>query len=148
MQINCTDRSPKSVWLVGGHRLAKIFAVLVYAVYEWLWTGVPLENGHRGSEDWPKDGEPALSPGVPGSGGDGATVISNLESLLAHVDNAAGEPGRRGRARCRADRPRRGRWLGQSGVSRHRGVHRGRLSLSYALVGPQPADGSPAVHPL
>jgi len=64
----------------------------VYTWSRWWWV-VPLETGSRSSGSWPTSGEDALPPGVPGSGGDGATVVTNLDSLEKLVDNIAGSPG-------------------------------------------------------
>lgn len=64
----------------------------VFAKHHWHWI-IETEKGQRGVDGWPGNGEHALEPGVPGSGGHGGGWISNQAALQALVDTAAGDAG-------------------------------------------------------
>ncbi|HEY0320579.1 MAG TPA: SH3 domain-containing protein [Pyrinomonadaceae bacterium] len=66
----------------------------VYATYHWQWAKITTEKGKRGVDDWPTNGQDALEPGIPGSGGNGGTWVSNHKRLESEMDNRSGEPGR------------------------------------------------------
>jgi hypothetical protein len=66
----------------------------VYAPYHWEWALITTEKGKRGVDDWPTNGQDALEPGIPGSGGDGGAWVSNQKRLESEMDNRPGEPGR------------------------------------------------------
>ncbi len=87
------EHKPWAPWQVQWNTFSARYASpCVFAKYHWHWI-VVLESGQRGVNAWPTSGEDALPPGVPGSGGDGAGVTSNLESVPEFVDNTAGEAG-------------------------------------------------------
>jgi hypothetical protein len=65
----------------------------VYARYYWKWGFIPQFNGKRGSESWPTNGQDALEPGAPGSGGNGGAWLSNQKALAGRADTTAGQPG-------------------------------------------------------
>lgn len=71
---------------------ANFEAPCVYATYHWHWI-IETERGKRGSDGWPGDGEDALEPGVPGSGGNSGAWLSNQKSLLTQISNNAGDAG-------------------------------------------------------
>jgi hypothetical protein len=64
----------------------------VFATYKWWWI-VVINSGQRGQDGWPTDGQNALEPGRPGSGGNGGSWVSNRQDLIARLDNIAAEPG-------------------------------------------------------
>jgi len=65
----------------------------VYAYVKWYWAGIVIHQEPRGTEKWPTNGEDALAPGRPGSGGNGGAWISNKQDLVARLDNAAANAG-------------------------------------------------------
>jgi hypothetical protein len=79
-----------------GHHLNRYSASFanpcVFATYKWWW-GFVLDSGQRGEDGWPTDGQNALEPGRPGSGGNGGSWVSNGRDLIARVDNTAAGPG-------------------------------------------------------
>jgi hypothetical protein len=49
-----------------------------------------------GQQRWPEDGEDALPPGVPGTGGNGGTISSSLPDLGTFIDVSGGTSGQPG----------------------------------------------------
>ena len=67
----------------------------VFATYNWKWFLFDMTNGQgqRGQDGWPTNGQDALEPGRPGSGGNGGSWVSNGRDLIARLDNTAAGPG-------------------------------------------------------
>ncbi|HKB35993.1 MAG TPA: hypothetical protein VKD72_06035, partial [Gemmataceae bacterium] len=65
----------------------------VYIEYEWRFTEILLGSGFYGQNRWPTNGTNALAPGVPGSGGDGGTLTTNLPELEKSLRNEGGAAG-------------------------------------------------------
>jgi hypothetical protein len=66
----------------------------VYIEYEWRWAASRVWGpGYLGENRFPRDGTDALAPGVPGSGGDGGGLVTNLAALAASFRNDGGAPG-------------------------------------------------------
>jgi len=59
----------------------------VYAHAKWWWGFFPLPEDKRGTEKWPTNGEDALEPGRPGSGGNGGAFTTNKPNLVDRFDN-------------------------------------------------------------
>lgn len=67
-------------------------APCVYATGGWYW-GIRIKEIKSGVDDWPADGQHALEPGIPGSGGNGGAWVSNQKDLAARADTTPGQPG-------------------------------------------------------
>jgi ABC-type transporter Mla subunit MlaD len=79
------------------HHYCKFYASFanpcVFATYKWKWFLFEMTHGQRGQDGWPTDGQNALEPGRPGSGGNGGSWVSNGRDLIARLDNSAAGPG-------------------------------------------------------
>jgi FG-GAP-like repeat/Divergent InlB B-repeat domain len=73
----------------------------------------PCGQYRAGSPVWPADGENAVSPGTPGTGGDGGTIASSRQDVSPYLQLAGGLSGQPGSARsgAPAQRPTYSAWL-------------------------------------
>ncbi len=71
--------------------------VATYVDYEWMWGLVQIYSNKFGVESFPTNGTDALAPGVPGDGGNGGGLTTNLASLAQTLKNDAGRAGDRER---------------------------------------------------
>lgn len=58
----------------------------------------PCGQYSGGKQEWPADGEDAIPPGVPGTGGGGGTVSSSLQVVAPYVQTSGGLSGQPGSA--------------------------------------------------
>ena len=63
---------------------------------EWL-ESIKNITHHCGGKTFPTDGEDALAPGIPGDGGNGGGLMSNLAAVVPNFSNIGGQPGRKER---------------------------------------------------
>lgn len=65
----------------------------VYIDYEWLWGVIQLASNKQGEDSFPGNGTNALAPGIPGDGGNGGGLATNLKSVVSSFKNAGGAAG-------------------------------------------------------
>lgn len=75
--------------------------VAVYIDYVWKWGArwapIRVASGTHGENAFPGNGGNALAPGIPGDGGNGGGLTTNLEALVPTLRNAGGAAGTRER---------------------------------------------------
>jgi hypothetical protein len=64
----------------------------VYIDFEWFWI-VRTGGGKKGDDSFPTDGVNALAPGIPGGGGNGGGLTTNLVALAPSLRNTGGQAG-------------------------------------------------------
>lgn len=69
----------------------------VYIDWEWVygfrWASVQLLSGKEGADSFPENGTDALAPGIPGDGGNGGGLTTNLTAVAQTLKNDAGRAG-------------------------------------------------------
>ncbi len=65
----------------------------VYADYYWKWGFIQQVHKQRGANKWPTNGQDAVEPGAPGSGGDGGAFTTNTAAAKALLANDGGRAG-------------------------------------------------------
>jgi hypothetical protein len=72
----------------------KFKPVAVYIDYEWRWAASRVSGPHYlGENSFPESGGDALSPGIPGDGGDGGGLTTNLAAVVPCFKNTGGQAG-------------------------------------------------------
>jgi hypothetical protein len=71
--------------------------VATYVEYEWIWGVVQIYSNRFGVESFPTSGTDALAPGIPGDGGSGGGLTTNLASVAQTLRNEGGKAGNRER---------------------------------------------------
>lgn len=69
----------------------------VYIDYEWLWVAVQVASDKKGADAFPESGTNAQAPGIPGDGGNGGGLTTNLASIVRNFLNTAGKAGNKER---------------------------------------------------
>jgi predicted nucleic acid-binding Zn-ribbon protein len=64
----------------------------VFCKFEWWWLA-KWGSGQRGEDAFPTDGTNALAPGIPGDGGNGGGLTTNLAALVPSFHNPGGQAG-------------------------------------------------------
>lgn len=65
----------------------------VYIDYEWRWAASQVGSGRKGENSFPENGTDALAPGVPGDGGNGGKLTTNVVSFAKLLRNEGGAAG-------------------------------------------------------
>ncbi|WP_156164132.1 hypothetical protein [Methanosarcina sp. 2.H.T.1A.15] len=72
--------------------------VAVYIDYEWRWGPFKVTSSNKmGENSFPETGGNALAPGIPGDGGNGGGLITNLGTIVSSFKNYGGGAGTRER---------------------------------------------------
>lgn len=73
----------------------------VYIDYEWRWgfkwASTQLVSDKQGADSFPDNGTNALAPGIPGDGGNGGGLTTNLAAVAPTCKNDAGKAGNKER---------------------------------------------------
>jgi hypothetical protein len=73
----------------------------VYIDYEWRWGfkwgSTQLVSDKQGADSFPENGTNALAPGIPGDGGNGGGLTTNLTAVAQTLKNDAGKAGNKER---------------------------------------------------
>ncbi|MDA0525774.1 hypothetical protein [Methanococcoides alaskense] len=67
--------------------------VAVYVDYEWRWALSQVAHGKCGENSFPTNGGNALAPGIPGDGGNGGSLTTNLAAVVPSFKNTGGQAG-------------------------------------------------------
>ena len=67
--------------------------VAVYIDYEWRWAASKVASGKYGENSFPTNGGKALAPGIPGDGGNGGGLTTNLAAVVPSFKNTGGQAG-------------------------------------------------------
>jgi len=67
--------------------------VAVYIDYEWRWAASRAASGKLGENSFPMNGGKALAPGIPGDGGNGGGLKTNLAAVVPSFRNTGGQAG-------------------------------------------------------
>ncbi|MFE3456622.1 hypothetical protein ACFXKD_03685 [Nocardiopsis aegyptia] len=84
-------------WTGNSHAWVNFDPRVVHYEAKWECAGLTVATENWGVKSFPGNGSNALTPGIPGNGGDGGALTTNLHSHALPISNKGGEAGTRER---------------------------------------------------